>query len=183
MDRRRHAAWTPRYGTVRAFVLYGLLLVVVLRGAAPLRETLVAVAGVAPDTAETALLAFLGVVGLAVVVVEVRRQARSEPAFTLNAAREAYLESRVPTRALFGAYVLLLVAGTYVALFARETFFARLDNALLVVRRLAESGDPGAFSIEALVFGTAFVVAAVAVAHAADRVLVAGFRRVLANHR
>ncbi|MFC7177292.1 hypothetical protein [Halosegnis marinus] len=149
----------------------------------PLRETLVAVAGVDPGTAETVLLAFLVVVGLAVVAVEVRRQARGEPEFTLKAARQAYLESRVPARPMFGAYVLLLVAGTYVALFARETFFARLDNALLVVRRVAESGDPGAFSADALAFGAAFVVAAVTVAHAADRVLVAALRRVLASRR
>ena len=178
----RHAAWTPRFGTVRALVLYGLLALVVRRGDAAFRETLRTVFGVSEATADQAVFWALVVVGL-VVAVETRRQARSEPTFTLKAARQKYLESRVPTRALFAGYLILLAASGYVALFARDVFFARLDNALLVVRRVAESGDPGSFSVEALVFGAAFVVGAVAFAHAADRVLLAGIRKLVAARR
>ena len=178
----RHAAWTPRFGTVRAFVLYGLLALVVRRGDAAFRETLRTVFGVSEATADQAVFWALVVVGL-VVAVETRRQAGSEPTFTLKAARQKYLESRVPTPALFAGYLILLAASGYVALFARDVFFARLDNALLVVRRVAESGDPGSFSVEALVFGAAFVVGAVAFAHAADRVLLAGIRKLVAARR
>jgi hypothetical protein len=179
----RHATWTPRFGTVRALVLYGLLALVVRRGDAAFRETLRTVFGVSGATADQALFWALVVVGLLVVAVETRRQARSEPTFTLKAARQKYLESRVPTRALFAGYLILLAASSYVALFARDVFFARLDNALLVVRRVAESGDPGSFSVEALGFGAAFVVGAVAFAHAADRVLMAGLRKLVAARR
>ena len=178
----RYAAWTPRFGTVRALVLYGLLALVVRRGDAAFRETLRTVFGVSEATADQAVFWALVVVGL-VVAVETRRQARSEPTFTLKAARQKYLESRVPTRALFAGYLILLAASGYVALFARDVFFARLDNALLVVRRVAESDDPGSFSVEALVFGAAFVVGAVAFAHAADRVLLAGIRKLVAARR
>lgn len=183
MARRSHAAWTPRYGTVRALTLYGLLVVVAAHGSAPLRATLVALLAVDAGTAELVLLAVVAVVGLLVVAHEVRRQTRAEPEFTLKAARQKYLESRVPTRPLFALYALLFVGGGYVALFARDTFFSRLDNALLVVRRVARSGDPGAFSVDALLFGTAFVVGALAVAHATDRILVAGLRKAIASRR
>lgn len=183
MDRPSHAAWTPRYGTVRALVCYGLLLVVAVHGWAPLRATVVALSGVAADTAETLLLGVLVALGIVLVARETRRQTRPEPAFTLRAARQKYLESRVPRRPLFAVYLGLLAAGSYVALFARNTFFARLDNALLVVRRVARSGDPGAFSVDALLFGAAFVVGTVAVAHAADRLAVAGLRWGLARRR
>ena len=179
----RYAAWTPRFGTVRAFVLYGLFALVVRRGDAAFRTTIQTVFGVDGATADQALFWALVVVGLLVVAVETRRQARAEPAFTLKAARQKYLESRVPTRVLFAGYLLLLAASGYVALFARDVFFTRLDDALLVVRRVAESGDPGSFSVEALGFGAAFVVGAVAFAHAADRVLLAGLRKLVALRR
>lgn len=177
MDRPSHAAWTPRYGTVRALVCYGLLVIVAVHGWTSLRATVVA------DTAETLLVGVLIGLGIALVAYETRRQTRPEPAFTLRAARQKYLESRVPRRPLFAAYLGLLAGGGYVALFARDVFFARLDNALLVVRRVAESGQPGAFSVDALAFGAAFVVGTVAVAHAADRLAVAGLRWGLARRR
>lgn len=183
MDRPSHAAWTPRYGTVRALVCYGLLVVVAVHGWTSLRATVVAVSDVVADTADMLLVGVLTSLGVALVAYETRRQTRPEPAFTLRAARQKYLESRVPRRPLFAAYLGLLVAGAYVALFARDVFFARLDNALLVVRRVAESGQPGAFSLDALVFGAAFVVGTVAVAHAADRLAVAGLRWGLARRR
>ena len=183
MDRPTHAAWTPRYGTVRAFVCYGLLLVVTVYGWASLRATVVAVVGVGANTAGTLLVALLAAVGVVLVAYETRRQTRAEPEFTLRAARQEYLESRVPRRPLFAAYLGLLVAGAYVAVFARDTFFSRLDNALLVVRRVARSGDPGFFSVDALLFGAAFVVGTVAVAHAIDRLLVAGLRKAIASRR
>lgn len=183
MTQRRHAAWTPRYGTVRAFTLYGLLLGVAVHGSDSLRATLVALFSIDLEAAGTALVTTLALVGVVVVVYEVRRQTRTEPEFTLKAARQKYLESRVPTRPLFVAYILLLIAGGYVVVFARDVFFSRLDNALLVVRRVAQSGDPGVFSVDAFLFGTAFVVGAVAVAHAMDRILVAGIRKAVASRR
>ncbi|MFB6117565.1 hypothetical protein [Halosegnis sp.] len=180
---RRHAAWTPRFGTVRAIVLYGLLALVVRRGNAAFRETLTTVVGVDAAMAGGILFWTLVAVGLAVLTVETYRQTRTRQAFTLKAARQKYLESFVPARVRFGVYLLLLAAGGYVALFARSVFFERLDNALLVVRRVARSGDPGAFSVEALAFGAAFVLGSLAVAHAADRVLVAGIRKLLASRK
>lgn len=174
-------AWVPRYGTVRSLVVYLLLAVVVWRAEAPLRETLVTATGVDSATAWYGVLAVLGLLLVAILVVEYRRQTKPRPKFFTPDVRAKFFEQQVPTRVLFAAYVLLLVGGGYVALFARNTFFARLDNALLVVRRLVTTGDPGAFSLEALGYGVLFVVGAVAFAHAADRVFVAGWRKLIAD--
>lgn len=183
MYRPSLSAWVPRYGTVRSLVLFGLLAVVAWRAGPHLRETLAAAVGVAPATAGRALAVLLWLSLAAVLVVEYRRQTRPFPAFLTPDVREKFLEQRVPTSVLFAGYVGLLVVGGYVALFAREAFFARLDGALLVVRRLLATGDPGRFSVAAVGYGVLFVVGAVAFAHAADRVLVAGARAVIARRQ
>lgn len=180
MRRPNLEAWAPRYGTIRSLVVYLLLVVVVWRAEAPLRETAAAL-GVDRTTAWTGVLALLGLLFLVVLGFEYRRQTESATAFYTRDVRAKFFEQQVPTRALFAGYVLLLVAGGYVALFARGTFFTRLDNALLVVRRLLTSGDPGSFSLAALGYGLLFVVGAVAFAHAADRVLVAAWRKLVAD--
>lgn len=181
MYRPSLSAWVPRYGTVRSLVGFALLVVVVWRADAALRETLTTALGVDEATASACILVVVGLGLVAVLGVEYRRQTKPRPKFFTPDVRAKYVEQRVPTRALFTGYVLLLVGGGYVALFARDVFFARLDNALLVVRRLLTSGDPGAFSLSALGYGVLFVVGAVAFAHAADRVLVAGLRKLIAE--
>ena len=181
MRRPSLQAWAPRYGTVRSLVVYLLLVVVVWRAEGPLRETLATTAGVDGQFAWLGVVLVLALLLVAVLAVEYRRQTRSATAFYTSDVRAKFYEQQVPTRALFAAYVLLLVAGGYVALFARDVFFARLDGALLVVRRLVSTGDPGVFSLEALGYGVLFVVGAVAFAHAADRVLVAGWRKFIAE--
>ncbi|WP_255196785.1 hypothetical protein [Halorarius litoreus] len=181
MYRPNLTAWVPRYGTVRSFVLVALLAIVVWRAEAPLRETVATALSVGESTAWTGTLVALSLLAVVVFAVEYRRQTRRTPAFFTPDVRAKFYEQRVPPRALFAAYVLLLVAGSYVALFAREVFFTRLDNALLVVRRLVTTGDPGAFSLSALGYGVLFVVGALAFAHATDRVLVAGWRKLIAT--
>lgn len=173
--------WVPRYGTVRSLVLYGLFAVVVWRADADLRETVVAVGGPDPATVGQALAVGLWLLLAGVFAYEYRRQTRPFPSFLTAHVRQHYLHQRVPARVKFGTYVALLVAGGYVALFARATFFARLDDGLLVVRRLATAGAPGSFSVANLGYGLLFVAGAVAFAHAADRVLVAGARAALAR--
>lgn len=181
MHRPEVTAWVPRYGTVRSLVLFALLAVVVWRAEDALRETLSTAFGVSGATAWTVTRVALGALLVAVLAVEYRRQTRSVTSFVAGDVREKFLEGQVPARALFAAYVALLAGGGYVALFARDVFFARLDNALLVVRRLVTTGDPGPFSLAALGYGVLFVLGAVAFAHAADRVLVAAARRVIAG--
>lgn len=183
MYRPNVTAWVPRYGTVRSLVLFALLAVVAWRAGPGLRETLSTALGIAPTTAGRAVAAVLWLALAVVLVAEYRRQTRPFPRFLTPDVRAKFLEQRVPTRVLFAGYVLLLVGGGYVALFAREPFFARLDGALLVVRRLLATGAPGAFSVSALGYGVLFVAGAVAFAHAADRVLVAGARAVIARRR
>lgn len=183
MHRPSVRAWVPRYGSVRSLVCVALVGVVVLRAREPLRETLATALSVDPATAWLGVLVALGLLAVAVLAVEVRRQARPFPAFLTPDVRDEFLRQRVPPRLLFAAYVALLGAGGYVALFARTSFFSRLDGALLVVRRLLATGDPGAFSLIALGQGALFVAGAVAFAHAADRVLVAGARAVIARRR
>lgn len=172
--------WVPRYGTVRSLVLYGLFAVVVWRADAELRETL-AVLGLDPATVGRGLAVGLWLLLAAVLAYEYRRQTRPLPSFLTNHVRQQYLDQRVPERLKFATYVGLLVAGGYVALFARAAFFARLDDGLLVVRRLLTAGHPGSFSLVNLGWGLLFVAGAVAFAHAADRVLVAGVRAALAR--
>lgn len=174
-------AWVPRYGTVRSLVVLGLLAVVVWRAEAAFRETLTTALDVDGPTAWTGVLAALALLAGVVLAVEYRRQTRLRPKFYTPDVRAKFFEQRVPTRALFAGYLALLVAGGYVALFARDVFFTRLDGALLVVRRLLATGDPGAFSLEALGYGTLFVLGAVAFAHAADRVFVAAWRKLIAD--
>jgi hypothetical protein len=181
MRRPTLQAWAPRYGTIRSLVVYLLLVVVVWRAEAPLRATLATTLGLDGATAWSGVLALLGLLLVVVLAVEYRRQTASATAFYTSDVRATFFEQQVPTRALFVAYVLLLVTGGYVALFARDVFFARLDGALLVVRRLVTTGNPGTFSVEAFGYGALFVVGAVAFAHAADRVLVAGWRKVIAE--
>lgn len=180
MHRPNLEAWVPRYGTVRSLVVVGLLAVIVWRAEAALRETAVAL-GVDESTAWTGVLVALSMLGVAVLAVEYRRQTQRVPSFYTPDVRATFFEQHVPTRLLFAGYVTLLVAGGYVALFARDVFFDRLDNALLVVRRLVTTGDPGAFSLDALGYGVLFVVGAVAFAHAADRVVIATWRKFIAG--
>lgn len=183
MNRPSVTAWVPRYGTVRSLVLFALVAVVVWRAGPDLRETLSTALGTSPTTAGRTVAALLWLLLAAVLALEYRRQTRPFPRFLTPDVRAKFLEQRVPTRVLFAGYVGLLVVGGYVALFARATFFARLDGALLVVRRLLATGDPGAFSLSALGYGVLFVVGAVGFAHAADRVLVAGARAVIARRQ
>lgn len=180
MNRRNVSAWVPRYGTVRSLVIVGLLALVVSRADPALRETLAA-AGVSAAVAGRAVAAGLWLLVGLTVVVEYRRQTSQFPSFLTPDVRTHFLRQRVPTQALFAAYVALLVAGGYVALFAREQFFAGLDGALLVVERLITTGGPGAFSFTSLAYGTLFVVGALAFAHAADRVVVASLRAAIAR--
>lgn len=183
MYRPSVSAWVPRYGTVRSLVLFALLVVVAWRADPDLRDTLATAAGITPATAGRALAVLLWCSLAAVLAVEYRRQTRPFPSFLTPDVRAKFLEQRVPTRLLFAGYLVLLAAGGYVALFARGPFFARLDGALLVVRRVVTTGDPGAFSPSAVGYGVLFVCGAVAFAHAADRVLVAGARAVIARRR
>lgn len=181
MYRPEVSVWVPRYGTVRSLVGYGLVALVVWRADAAIRETLDAVAGVDPASTARGLAVGLWLLLGVVLAYEYRRQTRPRPSFITAHVRQHYLQQRVPERAKFATYVALLVAGGYVALFAREPFFSRLDDALLVVRRLLTTGDPGAVSLANLGYGVAFVAGALAFAHAADRVLVAGVRAALAR--
>jgi hypothetical protein len=182
MARRQFDAWVPRYGTVRSFVLFGLFVVVVAHAGADAHRTVATATGVQTGAVARTFAVGLWLLLTAVVALELRRQTRPFPSFIARDVREQFLSQRVPQRALFAAYVLLLLASGYVAVFARPRFFAALDGGLLVVRRLVETGDPGAFSLAKLGYGLAFVVGSVAVAHAADRVLVAGARALIAGY-
>lgn len=181
MYRPNVSVWVPRYGTVRSLVLFGLFTVVVSRADEDLRETLAAATGIDPTTVGRGIAVGLWLLLGVVLAVEYRRQTRSFPSFLTPDVRGHFLRQRVPARLHFAAYVALLVAGGYVALFARDRFFVALDGGLLVVRRVLATGDPGSFSLENLGHGVLFVAAAVAFAHAADRVFVAGVRAVLAH--
>lgn len=181
MHRPEVSVWVPRYGTVRSLVLYGLFAAVVWRADAAVRETMAAVGGPGPRTVGQGLAVGLWLLLAGVLAYEYRRQTRPHPSFLTAHVRQHYLHQRVPARVKFGTYVALLVAGGYVATFARATFFARLDDGLLVVRRLLTAGDPGAFSLVNLGYGVLFVAGALAFSHAADRVLIAGARAVLAR--
>jgi len=172
-------AWVPRNGTIRSLVLYALFAVVVDRAGADAHRTVATATGVDTGTVATAFAVVLWLLLAVVLVVEYRRQTRPFPSFVAPEVRDQFLRQRVPRRALLGAYVLLLLAGLFVAVFARPRFFGVLDNGLRVVRRVVRSGDPGSFSVVNLGYGVAFVVCSLAVAHAADRVLVAGARKLV----
>lgn len=173
MDRPRADVWIPRYGTVRTALGFGLLYVVVGHATDAIIETIAVVApAVSPALLGSAMAGVLWVALAALLGVEYRRQTAAFPSFASTGERHAFLRQHAPTPRRLAVWLALVLVGATVGYVTAPTFFATLDDALLVGRRLAEQGVLGSFSLANLAFGVAFMGGFAAVAYAADRVLV-----------
>lgn len=173
----------PAYGTVRTLLGYALLALVVGHATEAFVETLRVVApGVDSTLLSTAMAAVLWVALGLVLLAELRRQADSRsPTFVASEEVVAFLDQRRLSAREWALWAVATLVGGAAVWAARDIFFATLDDALLVGRRLAETGEIGHFSPVNLALGVAFLVGFALLAAGLDRLLVGAAREV--QHR